>query len=83
MNLLILGAGTEGTIAAWAFAQRGQRVAVIEHKFIGGSCRKIACLPSKNVIHRAKVASYLRRSEELGIAKEMSGSGSHIQTKEK
>jgi pyruvate/2-oxoglutarate dehydrogenase complex dihydrolipoamide dehydrogenase (E3) component len=68
LNLLILGGG-RGTIAAWTFAQRGQRVAVIERKYIGGSCRKIACLPSKNVIHKAKVASYLRRSEEFGIAK--------------
>ena len=66
MNLLILGGGTEGTIAAWAFAQREQRVAVIERKYIGGLCRKIACSPSKNVIHSAKVAC---RSEEFGIAK--------------
>jgi len=69
LNLLILGGGTEGTIAAWAFAQREQHLAVIERKYIGGLCRKIACLPRKNVIHRAKVASYLRRSEEFGIAK--------------
>ena len=69
LNLLILGGGTGGTIAAWTFAQRGQRVAVIERKYIGGSCPNIACLPSKNVIHSAKVASYLRRSEEFGIAK--------------
>src|SRR4029077_20079122 len=32
LNLLILGGGTGGTIAAWTFAQRGQRVAVIERK---------------------------------------------------
>ena len=69
MNLLILGSGTGGTIAAWTFAQRGQRVAVIERKYIGGSCPNIACLPSKSVIHSANVASYLRRSEEFGIAK--------------
>jgi pyruvate/2-oxoglutarate dehydrogenase complex dihydrolipoamide dehydrogenase (E3) component len=69
LNLLILGGGTGGTIAAWTFARRGQRVAVIERKYIGGSCPNIACLPSKNVIHSAKVASYLRRSEEFGIAK--------------
>jgi pyruvate/2-oxoglutarate dehydrogenase complex dihydrolipoamide dehydrogenase (E3) component len=69
LNLLILGGGTGGTIAAWTFAQRGQRVAVIERKCIGGSCPNIACVPSKNVIHSAKVASYLRRSEEFGIAK--------------
>src|SRR5690349_24534910 len=58
---------TGGTIAAWTFAKQGQRVAVIERKYVGGSCPNIACLPSKNIIHSAKVASYLRRSEEFGI----------------
>lgn len=69
MNLLILGGGTGGTIAGWTFAQRGQRVAVIEREYIGGSCPNIACLPRKKVIHSAKVASYVRRSEEFGIGK--------------
>ena len=66
-DVVILGSGTGGTIAAWTFAGEGQRVAVIERKYIGGSCPNIACLPSKNVIHSAKVASYFRRSEEFGI----------------
>jgi pyruvate/2-oxoglutarate dehydrogenase complex dihydrolipoamide dehydrogenase (E3) component len=66
-DLSILGGGTGGTIAAWTFAQRGQRVAAIDRKYVGGSCPNIACLPSKNVIHSAKVASYFRRSEEFGI----------------
>jgi pyruvate/2-oxoglutarate dehydrogenase complex dihydrolipoamide dehydrogenase (E3) component len=68
-DLVILGGGTGGTVAAWTFATQGQRVAVIERKYVGGSCPNIACLPSKNVIHSAKVASYLRRSEELGMTK--------------
>jgi pyruvate/2-oxoglutarate dehydrogenase complex dihydrolipoamide dehydrogenase (E3) component len=68
-DLVILGGGTGGTIAAWTFASQGQRVAVIERRYVGGSCPNIACLPSKNIIHSAKVASYLRRSEEFGIAK--------------
>ena len=68
-DLVILGGGTGGTVAAWTFAGEGQRVAVIERKYIGGSCPNIACLPSKNVIHSAKVASYFRRSEEFGIPK--------------
>src|SRR5260370_30239014 len=68
-DLVILGGGTGGTIAAWTFAGQGQRVAVIERKYVGGSCQNIACMPSKNIIHSAKVASYLRRSEEFGIAK--------------
>src|SRR3982074_464897 len=68
-DLVILGGGTGGTIAAWTFAGQGQRVAVIERKYVGGACQNIACMPSKNIIHSAKVASYLRRSEEFGIAK--------------
>ena len=66
-DLVILGGGTGGTIAAWTFATQGQRVAVIERKYIGGSCPNIACLPSKTMIHSAKVASYFRRSREFGI----------------
>src|SRR5260370_14376 len=45
-DLVILGGGTGGTIAAWTFAGQGQRVAVIERKYVGGSCPNIACLPS-------------------------------------
>jgi pyruvate/2-oxoglutarate dehydrogenase complex dihydrolipoamide dehydrogenase (E3) component len=69
-DLVILGGGTGSTIAAWTFASQGQRVAMIDRKYIGGSCPNIACLPSKNIIHGARVAAYLRRSEEFGIAKE-------------
>src|SRR4029077_4598885 len=54
----------------WTFAGQGQRVAVIDRKYIGGSCPNIACLPSKNIIHSAKVASYVRRSKEFGIVRE-------------
>jgi pyruvate/2-oxoglutarate dehydrogenase complex dihydrolipoamide dehydrogenase (E3) component len=67
-DLVILGGGTGSTVAAWTFASHGQCVAVIERKYIGGSCPNIACLPSKNIIHSAKVASYFRKSEEFGIA---------------
>jgi pyruvate/2-oxoglutarate dehydrogenase complex dihydrolipoamide dehydrogenase (E3) component len=68
-DLVILGGGTGSTIAAWTFAKQGQRVAAIDRKYVGGSCPNIACLPSKNVIHSAKVASYFRRSDEFGIAR--------------
>lgn len=67
-DLVILGGGTGSTIAAWTFAGQGQRVAVIERKYIGGSCPNIACLPSKNILHSARIASYFRRGEEFGIA---------------
>jgi len=67
-DLVILGGGTGSTLAAWTFASQGQRVAVIERKYIGGSCPNIACLPSKNILHSARIASYFRRGEEFGLA---------------
>jgi pyruvate/2-oxoglutarate dehydrogenase complex dihydrolipoamide dehydrogenase (E3) component len=67
-DLVILGGGTGSTVAAWTFAGEGKRVAVVDRKYIGGSCPNIACLPSKNIIHSAKIASYIRRSKEFGIA---------------
>ena len=69
-DLVILGSGTGAKLLAWTFASRGQRVAAIERKYIGGACPNIACLPSKNVIHTAQVAHYVRNSEEFGISNE-------------
>jgi len=66
-DVVILGGGTGSTVAAWTFAGEGKRVAVIDRKYIGGSCPNIACLPSKNIIHSAQVAEYVRRSEDFGI----------------
>src|ERR1700757_2700225 len=69
-DLVVLGSGEAGKYIAWTLAKKGMKAAVIERKYVGGSCPNIACLPSKNIIHSAKVASYFRRAEELGIAKE-------------
>src|SRR6267142_1108331 len=66
-DLVILGGGRIIKITAWTFAGEGKHVAVVDRKYIGGSCPNIACLPSKNTIHSAKVASYFRRSKEFGI----------------
>jgi len=67
-DLLILGSGAGSKLLAWTFAGRGQRVAVVERKYVGGSCPNIACLPSKNVIHTAQFAHDVGRSEEFGIS---------------
>jgi pyruvate/2-oxoglutarate dehydrogenase complex dihydrolipoamide dehydrogenase (E3) component len=66
-DLVVLGSGEAGKYIAWTLAAQGQRVAVIERSLVGGSCPNIACLPSKNIIHSAKVASYHRRSAEFGL----------------
>ena len=67
-DLLILGSGAGSKLLAWTFAEQGQRVAVVERKYVGGSCPNIACLPSKNVIHTAQFTHNVRRSEEFGIS---------------
>ena len=71
-DLLVLGSGIGGKLAAWYFAQKGQRAVVVERKYVGGggSCPNVACLPAKNIIHSAKVASLFYRSHEFGISKE-------------
>jgi pyruvate/2-oxoglutarate dehydrogenase complex dihydrolipoamide dehydrogenase (E3) component len=66
-DVLVLGGGTAGKVIAWTMAKEGRRTAVVDRKYIGGSCPNIACLPSKNVIHSAKVASLMRRHREFGI----------------
>ncbi len=68
-DILILGSGGGGKLLAWTLAKQGMKTAVVERKYVGGSCPNIACLPSKNIIHTAKVASYFRRSDEFGITR--------------
>ena len=69
-DLVILGSGATGKTVSWALAKKGMKTAVIERKYIGGSCPNIACLPSKNVIHSAKAAWFFRHSDEFGISKD-------------
>ena len=64
---LIIGSGEAGKYLAWTLGKQGEEVLLVERSLIGGSCPNIACLPSKNVIHSAKVASLARRAAEFGI----------------
>jgi pyruvate/2-oxoglutarate dehydrogenase complex dihydrolipoamide dehydrogenase (E3) component len=63
---LILGSGNGGMYLAWHLARSGRRTAVVERRWIGGSCPNINCLPSKNVIWSAKVADLVYRSASFG-----------------
>jgi len=66
-EILIIGSGEAGKFLAWTMAKTGRRTVVVERKLIGGSCPNIACLPSKNIIHSAKVAELARRGAEFGV----------------
>jgi len=66
-DVLILGSGGGGKLTAWHMAKTGLKTAVVERKWIGGSCPNIACLPSKNEIHSAYVVHCARVGAEYGV----------------
>jgi pyruvate/2-oxoglutarate dehydrogenase complex dihydrolipoamide dehydrogenase (E3) component len=66
-DAIIIGSGEAGKYMSWTLGSQGQRVIAIEDKRIGGACPNVACLPSKNVVHSAKVASFFQRGAEFGI----------------
>ncbi|MCU1242083.1 MAG: pyruvate/2-oxoglutarate dehydrogenase complex, dihydrolipoamide dehydrogenase component [Candidatus Acidoferrum typicum] len=66
-EILVIGSGEAGKHVTWTFAQAGHRTAVVERKYIGGSCPNIACLPSKNVIRSAKANWFARHGAQYGI----------------
>src|SRR5215468_7542400 len=65
-DFLILGSGQGGKRLAWHLARSGQRVAVVERHWVGGSCPAVACLPSKNEIWSARVAHLARHAAQFG-----------------
>jgi pyruvate/2-oxoglutarate dehydrogenase complex dihydrolipoamide dehydrogenase (E3) component len=65
-EVLVLGSGTGGKLVAWHMAQSGRRTAVVERRWIGGSCPNIACMPSKNEISSAHVAHLARHGQSYG-----------------
>ncbi|HZD49708.1 MAG TPA: FAD-dependent oxidoreductase [Silvibacterium sp.] len=65
-EVLVLGSGTGGKLIAWYMAQSGRRTAVVERRWVGGSCPNIACMPSKNEISSAKVAQLARHGKSYG-----------------
>src|ERR1700759_4460150 len=66
-DLVIIGSGTGAKLSAWTLGMQGWRVAVVERQYIGGSCNNIACLPSKNIIYSAQVASFAHRLKDFGV----------------
>jgi pyruvate/2-oxoglutarate dehydrogenase complex dihydrolipoamide dehydrogenase (E3) component len=65
-QVLILGSGQGGKLLAWHMARSGRRTAVVERRWVGGSCPNVACLPSKNEIWSARVAHLARHAGQFG-----------------
>lgn len=66
-EVLVLGSGEAGKYIAWNAASSGRKTALIERRYIGGSCPNIACLPSKNFIHSANVVHLASQAAAYGL----------------
>jgi len=70
-DVVVIGAGPGGYVAAIRSAQLGLKTAIVEKRFLGGVCLNIGCIPSKALIKNADVAHTLReRGKEFGFSLE-------------
>ncbi|PZQ50094.1 MAG: FAD-containing oxidoreductase [Rhodovulum sulfidophilum] len=65
---VVIGAGQAGPSLAARLAGAGRKVALIERKFLGGTCVNYGCRPTKALIASARVAAMARRAADYGIA---------------
>lgn len=79
-DVVILGGGTGGYVAAIRASQLGLRTAIVEKDKLGGTCLHRGCIPSKALLRSAEVYTTAKRSEEFGVsAKEVSLNFSKVQ----
>ena len=68
-DVVVLGAGPGGYVAAIRAAQLGQKVAIIEKQYMGGVCLNIGCIPTKALLKNAELAHTLQhRAREFGFS---------------
>ena len=66
-ELLVIGSGEAGKYLTWTMAKAGHRTVMVERGLLGGACPNVACMPSKNIIYSARVASLAKRGAEFGL----------------
>ncbi|MEE4279733.1 MAG: FAD-dependent oxidoreductase [Halieaceae bacterium] len=67
-NMVVIGAGSAGLVAALIAATLKARVTLIERHKMGGDCLNTGCVPSKSILRSAHVAAQMRRAGEFGLA---------------
>ncbi len=67
-DLIVIGGGSAGLVAAAGAAQLGARVALVEKRALGGDCLYTGCVPSKTFIRSARFAGDVRRAQDFGFA---------------
>src|SRR6516162_1478266 len=66
-DVLVVGSGQGGQLIAWHLAQAGRRAALVERRWVGGSCPNIACMPSKTEVWSARVAHLAQHGAQFGV----------------
>jgi len=66
-DVVVIGAGPGGYVAAIRAAQLGKKVALIEKDKMGGTCLNVGCIPTKTLLANASVLHQIKRSAEFGI----------------
>ncbi|MCA1850795.1 MAG: FAD-dependent oxidoreductase, partial [Acidobacteria bacterium] len=66
-DLIVIGGGSGGLVAAVGAAHLGARVALVEKKALGGDCLYTGCVPSKTLIASARFAADVRRATDFGF----------------
>jgi dihydrolipoamide dehydrogenase len=66
-DVVVIGAGPGGYVAAIRAAQLGKSVALIEKSWLGGTCLNVGCIPTKTLLANASVLHQIKRSAEFGI----------------
>jgi dihydrolipoyl dehydrogenase len=68
-DVLVIGAGPAGYVAAIRASQLGQKTAIVDKQWLGGVCLNVGCIPSKSLLKNAEVAYTLReRGKEFGFS---------------
>ena len=65
-DLVVIGAGTTGLVAARTAAAKGAKVALIERHLLGGTCLNIGCVPSKAIIRTSRVYAEMHHADQYG-----------------
>ena len=69
-DVVVIGAGPGGYVAAIRAAQLGQKTAIVDKQWLGGVCLNVGCIPSKAMIHAADLAHEVRNAGSMGITVE-------------
>ena len=68
-DVIVIGAGPAGYVAAIRAAQLNQKVAIVDRQWLGGVCLNVGCIPSKSLLKNAEVAHTLReRGKDFGFS---------------